>query len=143
MRLWSLHPCYLDRQWLLAVWREGLLAQKVLQNRTKGYKNHPQLTRFRSCENPIEAIGFYLSEIVSEAIKRGYHFDVSKIEKMNNRLEIPVTSWQILYEKEHLKRKLMVRDVDRIHLLDNNPLHIHPLFYRIEWGIEKWEVVLK
>ena len=30
MRLWSIHPKYLDRQGLLAVWREGLLAQKVL-----------------------------------------------------------------------------------------------------------------
>ena len=68
------------------------MAQKVLQNRTKGYKNHPQLIRFRDCQNPIEAIGFYLSEIVSEAIKRGYNFDASKIAKVNNFLEIPVTS---------------------------------------------------
>ncbi len=50
MRLWSLHPKYLDRQGLLAVWREGLLAQKVLQGKTKGYKNHPQLKRFQQQE---------------------------------------------------------------------------------------------
>jgi hypothetical protein len=30
MRLWSLHPSLLDRMGLLALWREGLLAQKVL-----------------------------------------------------------------------------------------------------------------
>lgn len=30
MRLWSIHQSYLDRQGLLAVWREGLLAQGVL-----------------------------------------------------------------------------------------------------------------
>jgi len=30
MRLWSIHPKYLDRQGLLAVWRESLLAQSVL-----------------------------------------------------------------------------------------------------------------
>jgi hypothetical protein len=28
---------------LVAVWREGLLAQAVLQGKTNGYKNHPQL----------------------------------------------------------------------------------------------------
>jgi hypothetical protein len=31
MRLWSLHPRYLDAKGLQAVWREGLLAKKVLQ----------------------------------------------------------------------------------------------------------------
>jgi len=30
MRLWSLHPRYLDAKGLVALWREGLLAQKVL-----------------------------------------------------------------------------------------------------------------
>ncbi len=30
MRIWSLHPKYLDRQGLLACWRETLLAQKVM-----------------------------------------------------------------------------------------------------------------
>jgi hypothetical protein len=34
MRLWSLHPKHLDRQGLLAVWREGLLAQEVLRGET-------------------------------------------------------------------------------------------------------------
>ena len=48
MRLWTLHPKYLDRQGLVAVWREGLLAQAVLHSNTKGYKNHPQLDRFRN-----------------------------------------------------------------------------------------------
>jgi len=31
MRLWTIHPKYLDRQGLLALWREALLAQKVLR----------------------------------------------------------------------------------------------------------------
>ena len=48
MRIWSVHPQYLDRQGLTAGWREGLLAQKVLTGTTKGYRNHPQLRRFRA-----------------------------------------------------------------------------------------------
>ena len=31
MRLWTLHPQYLDAQGLTALWRESLLARKVLQ----------------------------------------------------------------------------------------------------------------
>ncbi|MFP3165813.1 MAG: pyrimidine dimer DNA glycosylase/endonuclease V, partial [Nitrososphaeria archaeon] len=34
MRLWSLHPSFLDKQGILGVWREGLLAQKVLIGKT-------------------------------------------------------------------------------------------------------------
>ncbi|MEN6399799.1 MAG: pyrimidine dimer DNA glycosylase/endonuclease V, partial [Rectinema sp.] len=29
MRLWTLHPQYLDQKGLTAAWREGLLAKKV------------------------------------------------------------------------------------------------------------------
>ncbi|MDD2916239.1 MAG: pyrimidine dimer DNA glycosylase/endonuclease V [Candidatus Gracilibacteria bacterium] len=141
MRLWSLHPSYLDRQGLLAVWREGLLAQKVLQNRTKGYKNHPQLIRFRAHPNPIGAIGYYLSEIVTEATKRGYVFDASKIEKCYPVQDIAVTTGQISYEKSHLRRKLLVRNPERIPLLESSPIRLHPSFSLIEGEIEDWEIV--
>ncbi len=47
MRLWSLHPKYLDAKGLVALWREALLAQAVLAGRTRGYRHHPQLARFR------------------------------------------------------------------------------------------------
>ena len=63
MRLWSLHPKYLDTKGLLALWREGLLAQKVLAGKTKGYKNHPQLDRFKAHGSPRKAIGRYLLDI--------------------------------------------------------------------------------
>jgi len=47
VRIWSLHPKYLDRQGLTACWREALLAQAVLNGATRGYTRHPQLVRFR------------------------------------------------------------------------------------------------
>jgi len=46
MRIWSLHPKYLDTKGLVALWRDALLARHVLQGKTTGYKNHPQLNRF-------------------------------------------------------------------------------------------------
>jgi hypothetical protein len=45
MRLWSLHPRYLDRQGLAARWREGLLARLVLRGQTRGYARHSQPER--------------------------------------------------------------------------------------------------
>ena len=56
MRLWSLHPKYLDSKGLVAVWREGLLALEVLKGNTKGYRSHPQLTRFLQEGNPVETM---------------------------------------------------------------------------------------
>ena len=67
MRIWSLHPKYLDTKGLVALWRETLLAKQVLQNKTKGYRNHPQLNRFKNHSEPLEAINYYLSIVFKEA----------------------------------------------------------------------------
>jgi hypothetical protein len=79
MRIWSLDPAYLDRQGLTAGWREALLAQAVLAGRTKGYRHHPQLTRFREQPDPLAAVGEYLAGVAEEATRRGYRYDVTKI----------------------------------------------------------------
>ena len=46
-------PKYLDQKGLVALWREGLLAQAVLRGATTGYQNHPQLQRFRAQPSPV------------------------------------------------------------------------------------------
>ena len=79
MRLWTIHPEYLDTRGLVALWRESLLAQKVLANKTKGYRHHPQLERFKKHPEPLAAMGFYLYRILAESRRRGYHFDIDKI----------------------------------------------------------------
>jgi len=81
VRLWSIHPQYLDRAGLTALWREGLLAQKVLQGMTRGDRNHPKLVRFRSAADPVAAIGYYLTEGAKEAERRSYRDDPGKIRK--------------------------------------------------------------
>lgn len=108
MRLWSLHPSLLDRAALLAGWRETLLAQKVLAGGTKGYTNHPQLRRFRTQPEPLDAIGAYLLELRAEATARGYRFDLTRIlrpEPLPAPPRIPVTEGQLGYELEHLRAK--------------------------------------
>ena len=71
MRLWSLHPKYLDKLGLLGLWRESLLAQKVLLGKTRGYRNHPQLIRFKRTSDPILYIGTYLYYVYLEGKGRG------------------------------------------------------------------------
>src|SRR6185436_1522217 len=79
MRLWTVHPRYLDAKGLVAAWREALLAQKILAGGTRGYKHHPQLIRFRSHPRPLPAIATFLLGIAQEAQRRGYRFDTCKI----------------------------------------------------------------
>ena len=120
MRLWSLHPCYLDPKGLVALWREGLLARKVLKGETKGYRNHPQLIRFRSQNDPLAAIDAYLGAVCDEADKRGYHFDHTKITHQGGFSHIiPVTDGQLLYEWQHLLQKLTKRDSERSEMIRN------------------------
>jgi hypothetical protein len=128
MRLWSLHPSLLDRQGLVALWREGLLAQKVLLGQTKGYRFHPQLERFRESKNPVAAIGTYLWVVVDEAKSRGYRFDASKIATKRHTITIVVTQGQLEFEYLHLKRKLRVRNRDRLRMLTGKEAFPHPIF---------------
>ena len=141
MRLWSLHPRYLDTRGLLAVWREGLLAQRVLGGHTRGYRNHPQLERFRSHPSPAKAIALYLDGVFTEARVRGYRFDRSKIEARIEQVPaIEVTEGQLRYELSHLAGKLKSRDPARLAHLDQDQLpEPHPLFVAIPGPVASWE----
>jgi len=142
MRLWSLHPSYLDAKGLVALWREALLAQKVLQGNTKGYRNHPQLLRFKQQPDPVAAIASYLQEVRREADRRGYHFDAGKITPHTQAKNIPVTDGQLAYEFAHLEAKLKVRDARACaRLQDETRLQTHPLFKLIKGEVEAWEIV--
>ena len=140
MRLWTLHPCYLDAKGLVAAWREALLAQKVLAGATKGYTHHPQLARFRSHRRPTQAMAAFLTGIAEEAQRRGYHFDTSKIAgpKLDSQME--ETKGQLLYEWAHLRTKLQARapEVHRLFLKVKTP-KAHPLFRIVPGNIREWE----
>jgi hypothetical protein len=142
MRLWSIHPVYLDVKGLVALWREGLLAQQVLQGRTKGYKNHPQLARFKNTENSVGAITAYLKSVVDEADNRGYRFDRRKITDMKFNRKMSVTTGQLEYEFAHLMGKLKKRNpelYDRFTGIEK--IEPHPLFNEISGIVESWEII--
>jgi hypothetical protein len=143
MRLWSLHPSALDRMGLLALWREGLLAQKVLLGQTTGYRSHPQLERFRNSRSPVAAISTYLWAVVDEAKARGYDFNASKIAMRRSSISIPVTEGQLDFERDHLTRKLRIRDRAKLRKLRESPVTPHPMLYLIAGGLEPWEKIAR
>ena len=141
MRLWSLHPSLLDAKGLVALWREGLLAQKVLMGETRGYRNHPQLIRFKNTPNPVGAIASYLRCVVDEADSRGYNFDRRKISPKRIQGMLPVARGQLAYEFEHLMRKLKQRDHERYEALQvDQRVKPHPLFVQVKGEVEDWEI---
>jgi hypothetical protein len=140
MRIWSIHPKYLDSKGLVALWRETLLAKNVLENKTKGYKNHPQLNRFRQSKKAIDCIHQYLSEIYKEAERRNHSFNKDKISDNFKRITLTVTRGQMDFEIMHLKAKLKSRDREKLkELTAIKNFKCHPLFIVIEGEVEPWE----
>ena len=140
MRLWSLHPRYLDPQGLVALWREALLAKAVLHGQTRGYVHHPQLSRFHEHAQPRLAINSYLAAVHDEATRRGYRFDRSKLEPVQEVAPIAVTSGQLAYEWDHLQRKLALRSPEVLsRWTDVAEPDCHPLFVLEPGPIAHWE----
>ena len=148
MRMWSLHPSHLDRQGLVAAWREALLAQAVLADRTTGYRHHPQLQRFRDTANPLETIGGYLWGLHGDAVARRYSFNEQKIiaagvpAGIGTGATLTVTQGQLDYEWAHLGEKLAVRDPQRLAALASvaRP-EPHPAFHVVPGPVAEWEIV--
>lgn len=141
MRIWSLHPQYLDRQGLTACWRETLLAQAVLAGRTRGYTAHPQLDRFRDQADPVGAVCWYLHGIADEADARCYRYDRHRIDRAPNQVPvIAVTTGQLSLEWSWLRSKLAARSPD---VLDRWPDVTQPAHHRsftvIDGPVAPWE----
>lgn len=140
MRLWSLHPKYLDARGLVAVWREALLAQAVLRGETTGYRYHPQLERIRAQRSPLGAIAGYLRGVYTEAVRRGYKFSSNKISPARGSGVIAVTRGQVEQEWYHLMTKLAIRDPAAFDLLKRvRRPQPHPLFRVVRGDVETWE----
>ena len=142
MRLWSLHPRYLDPQGLVALWRETLLARAVLRGETRGYTHHPQLERFRTHTDPCLAIDAYLAAVHAEASARGYRFDRGKFGLGTPVPRIPVSRDQVAHEWQHLLGKLEGRSpLVHARWRDLSTPACHPSFRVRPGRIAPWERV--
>jgi hypothetical protein len=150
MRVWSVHPRFLDSKGLVACWRETLLAKHVLEGKTCGYRNHPQLVRFKCFSEPLKTVNFYLEQLFLESKRRGFNFSEDKFERVDLEDKIPLNNEQLLFEFGHLHKKIMTRnpselnfslkDVELLSLQDLQ-IFVHPLFVLKEGPIEDWEVI--
>lgn len=142
MRLWTLHPQYLDSRGLVALWREALLAQAVLRGQTRGYHHHPQLNRFRAASSPVAAIAAYLQGVHAESLRRGYSFDATKIAPVEDVELIEATRGQLDYEWQHLLEKLRIRDPAWLAGIQSTAQPVpHPSFRLVSGGVAEWEVI--
>ena len=142
MRLWTLHPKYLDPKGLVALWREALLAQAVLKGETVGYRSHPQLLRFRLHADPLAAIATYLRGVHAEALARNYRFDGAKINRRRTKIKLPESRGQLAYEWRHLQAKLRVRGPDWLRQWKGVAApEPHPLFRLVPGAVRDWEKV--
>jgi hypothetical protein len=82
----SISPKHLDPIGLVALWRESLLARRVLEGSTRGYRSHPQLIRFKLAPDPMKSINTYLYYVWIEGKKRGF---ISRKVKSNGRRWTP------------------------------------------------------
>lgn len=140
MRLWSIHPSYLDAKGLVALWRESLLAKKILHNKTRGYINHPQLLRFKNHPHPNQALSLFLAGIWYEARRRGYRFNRHKFKLPARVKKIKITQGQLLFEFRWLCGKLRHRCPKQWALVRRREkLRPHPLFRVVPGPVAGWE----
>lgn len=124
------------------MWREALLAQKVLRGDTRGYRHHPQLARFREQPDPLAAIAAYLHLVAEESVRRGYHFDTSRIGAGAVAGQIVETEGQLRYEQCLLRHKLAQRSQAWLQQMPQDLLpQAHPLFAIAPGDIRPWERV--
>lgn len=166
MRLWTIHPTFLDNEGLHGLWREGLLAQKIIEDPTHGRSNNPQIARFRNHVSPISILGAYLWTVGHEGMERGFKYNVARIEDppmlgsimvpkgSSGDPRIPVTEEQIRFEFDHLFSKLEERDPVSLEKILNYSVQstikyredfrlkaINPAFRIVVGPIESWEKV--
>ena len=122
------------------MWREALLAQKVLQNQTKGYRHHPQLDRFKEAPDPLGALASYLEGVLEEATRRGYCFNAAKITTVRSQEKLLATDGQLRHEWAHLMAKLCQRSPPLYEGLQSVVIpEPHPLFQVTAGPVARWE----
>jgi hypothetical protein len=140
MRLWSIHPKYLDAKGITALWREALLAQRVLRGETSAYAHHPQMERFYAHPQPRRAIATYLAGVYEDSLRRDYHFNRGLMGTGRTTQLITIPSGQIEYEFRYLMAKLRRRNARLYEQWKGitNP-EPHPFFTIKPGPIASWE----
>lgn len=161
MRVWSIHPAYLDTKGLVASWKEGIQGLNALRNPRKPngkwamFAHHPQLIRFKRFENPELCLSEYLHFIADEADRRNYNFNRNLILPRldENPYQIWITCGQLIYEWDFLSHKVTCRTgfweygkptingKSTVETIASWSCVVHPMVVLIPGDIECWEKV--
>jgi hypothetical protein len=140
MRLWSVHPKYLDAKGITALWREALLAQRVLRGETSAYAHHPQMERFYAHPHSLRAIATYLEGVYTDSLRRDYHFNRALMGRGRTSQLIALPSGQLDYEFQYLLAKLKRRAPALYKELRSiTRPEPHPFFVLRQGPIASWE----
>ena len=113
----------------------------MLTGSTRGYRNHPQLERFRAHPSPVCSIAAYLHAVRDEATQRGYNFDCTRIHFSERGISpIEVAEGQLRYELTHLTAKLKRRAPAKLERLQRVDVpDPHPSLVAVPGPIASWE----
>lgn len=145
MRVWTIHPKYLNRKELSACWHDGLRALKVLSEPEKYQRFYEGLSVFRVQSEPVYALAKYLQAIGKEGVKRGLQMDLSLLPEVPKdfRLKIPVSEERIASERKLLTKRLA--GLGRWHLRKFQsmlPGRTNPLFFvQNDNHPSPWEII--
>lgn len=105
-----IHPKYLSDSQLLMLWCDGLKGQQRISAK-QSWKD------FILADNPLHAIGAYLSFIASEGLGRGYRMNHELIIKPNfDEKFLPITITELESERKQL-------DLPQIKDIQSNPIY--------------------
>ncbi len=129
MNLFCLHPKYLDKYSLISFWQQGLKAQKMLLE-VSAVDETSRLQAFREKENPLRAIGAYLSMLASEGCRQGVKLNHERILFPNfDEKIIPVKYENVIFDADFLKKKLKGRDENKFMALKGaKSIDLNPIF---------------
>ncbi|OQB09054.1 MAG: hypothetical protein BWY21_00959 [Parcubacteria group bacterium ADurb.Bin216] len=150
MRLWSIHPVYLDDIGLSRCYYEGIGGLKTML----GMQRHPQLNRFKQSKDPVNNLKYYLIHVYTESVfrEKDYkHFELLEdlCLKSYKPDYIPVSNKQLEFEIRWLVGKMSTercynshQKIERL-MYDYQNKNIssltHHLFNVVDGEIEDWE----
>lgn len=130
MRIWKVHPKYLDQKGLSGQWFEAIIAKNSLISKDGYWYNNPQMDIFKNSEDPIDAVNSYLEEVWVEGIRRGYKFKSEYFDDYCPLVTIPITHEDLYSDMNLLGDRVHKRDIDWYNDIWMTGMRVvpHPLF---------------
>jgi len=133
VRLWTIHPRYLDDEALREAWRDGLNLRRALKIGSKAAEPCPDAAPWiAESRQPVRALDLYLHAIHGEARRRGRSFDASKLGPVDTKTKIPIPSSWVSADWRDLRAIVAKRSPGFFPRIESvQRPHCHPAFRRV------------